>query len=127
LRERCVNAVYVDRCGEEHLPPNPNRPDFSLQTLSRHYRRLTRIGATGAFVSLFLALYFLAGVAACISGKAARDHLPFFAAEFAGAVVAFPLSLGAYVKFASKSRYLSETVAEFQSKTSSADRNSSGH
>jgi len=56
MHKRCVNAVFFDGMGHEHLPLNPTRPDFSLDTLYKHYRKaaLTSLGALA--VLLFVAI-----------------------------------------------------------------------
>jgi len=40
LVERCPNAVYFDKDGDEHLPRDTTRPEQVLHTLVTHYRRL---------------------------------------------------------------------------------------
>jgi hypothetical protein len=121
LRERCVNAIYVDARGEEHLPPHPNRPDLSLQTLYRHCRRFARTSAAAVAVSVPLGLYFAAGVGVCVLEKATRDQMLSYAAALAGTVVAIPVSLRAYIKSSRKSDLLSESLAKLQDKSVSAD------
>jgi hypothetical protein len=56
LRERCVNAIFLDRMGREHLPLNPTRPDFSLDTLYRRYRCLAFTSLAALAVSFFLVI-----------------------------------------------------------------------
>lgn len=40
LVERCPNAVYFDKDGDEHLPRDTTRPEQVLHTLVIHYSRL---------------------------------------------------------------------------------------
>ena len=46
LRARCVNAIFVDRSGQEYLPPNPDEPLACLGTLYRRSRWLAFASVT---------------------------------------------------------------------------------
>jgi hypothetical protein len=72
LRERCCNAIFVDEAGREYLPENAIRPDFTLMSLRKHYRRWMYRWIAGFLVSIYLTLSLVAMVTIAVQGN--FDH-----------------------------------------------------
>jgi hypothetical protein len=110
LRDRCLNAIYVDRGGREHLPPNPSRPDFTIKTLSRHYRRVGRASLRACAASVILAVYSGVGVIGCVIEKFPLEHIH-FVALFVASVTAVIASWLAYRRYSGRARLIAGKLA----------------
>jgi hypothetical protein len=114
LRERCANAVYVDRNRREHLPPAPTNAEFTVQSLQRHYRRLSRYWACGLVLSSLLAIYFAAAVATGIVERAPPEAILFHAIEGVGTVIGATASLAAYRRHSKRADMIAERMTHLE-------------
>jgi hypothetical protein len=74
LSSCCINALFIDEQGREHLPKNPTRPDLTLTTLEHFYRVRTRLYG---LASVFMGCMFAGHVWALIAwhnGQFQLDH-----------------------------------------------------
>jgi hypothetical protein len=117
LHERCVNAVFLDHAGHEHLPQNPSMPHISLLTLYRHYRGLMFGCIGGLITAIFSIIYFASGIAACVFGQAPQGQLAVYLFELSAAIIAVPVSLVAYKHYSNCSQVLSLSIPRLQNET----------
>jgi hypothetical protein len=111
LRERCVNAIFLDSMGREHLPPKPTKPDFSLDTLYRQYRTKA-LTSLSAVVVLFLVVILAAidcvvRLFGVIPQKNVLDAIDPIHLLYTGSLAAFGF-FWAYRRYAKKAQYIYE-------------------
>jgi hypothetical protein len=117
LGERCVNAVFLDRMGREHLPRNPTRPDLSLDTLYRHYRRLAYASLAALAVSLFITILSIVGLVLHLLGKVPQENVLGLTRLLCNGSVAAIVFLLAYWRYTKRANYVSKRLADLNNES----------
>jgi hypothetical protein len=106
LRAACANAIYIDPAGHTYLPENPDRPDFTVATLWRHYRRTARTALAAFIVCSLLAIYFAAALLAGLFGRVPLEVV--FADLAVSLAVVAIASWAMYRKYSKRARVIAD-------------------